>query len=222
VVLYAHDYTDLPVAKALGIDIVPGVGLRAQIQFAPPGANPKADSVRALWAAGFLNAASVGFVPRTADPNGSGKRFTDWELLEFSIVSVPANADALRLAAKSLRPEQKRGRVLSGVNEKRIRDAVSALTEVLNQLDSQTPETPADEQDSGAVEQVKAEAEQVEQVEQVEAEVETEVETGGDQFDEEDQEGEDSATVEQKETEEQLAEQLTELVQIMKEYLNGR
>lgn len=143
VVMYAHDYSDLPVAKALEIEPVPGVGLRAKIQFPPVGASPKADAVRALWAGGFLNAASVGFVPRAATPEGKGNRFTDWELLEFSIVPIPANADALRLAAKSMEPvELKRGRVLSATNERRIREAVAALTDVLGQLGEQPQEEP--------------------------------------------------------------------------------
>jgi HK97 family phage prohead protease len=167
VVMYAHDYTDLPVAKALEIEAVPGVGLRAKIQFPEPGVNPKADAVRGLWAGGFLNAASVGFVPRASTPEGKGARFTAWELLEFSIVPVPANADALRLAVKSMEPDDtltKRGRVLSATNERRIREAVASLSDVLAQLGEQPqaePESaePADTKqvcDEGAVADIAA------------------------------------------------------------------
>lgn len=40
---------------------------------------------------GFLNAASVGFLPIEQD----GNTYTKWEALEFSFVPVPANAEAL-------------------------------------------------------------------------------------------------------------------------------
>lgn len=158
VVMYAHDYSDLPVAKAIDIQSVPGVGLRAKIQFPPLGISPKADTVRGLWAARFLNAASVGFVPKQAEPNGTGQRFTQWEMLEFSIVPIPANADALRLAVKSMTTIEKRGRVLSGANEQRLREAIGMLQDVLDQLGgAPEPDMPADEEpatDSKDIEEV--------------------------------------------------------------------
>lgn len=116
VVMYAHNYQDLPVAKALEIEAIPGQGLRAQIQFPPKGVSERADTVHGMWAGGFLNAASVGFVPskweeRKTDngseaPRQGGRIYTNWELLEFSIVPIPSNSDALRLAAKRLKEAQ--------------------------------------------------------------------------------------------------------------------
>ena len=61
--------------------------------------------MRRLWAAGFLNAVSIGFMPKSYTPregDQGGYVFEDWELLEYSIVPVPANQDALRLAMKSV------------------------------------------------------------------------------------------------------------------------
>lgn len=135
VVLWAHDYTRLPVAKTLDIQPVPGVGLRATMEFAPNGVDPFIDAVRALWDGGFLNAASVGFQPKAGTPIGNGgTRYTSWDLLEFSIVPIPANPDALRLAYA---PEvQKRGRVLSAKNEQALRGAIDTLLSVLSQLDN--------------------------------------------------------------------------------------
>ena len=152
VVMYAHDYDDLPVARCTAIEAIPGAGLKATMQFPPTGLNPDADKVAGLWGAGFLNAASIGFVPlqfiaRTG-PNGEqpsdwwpeyGCIFTQWELLEFSIVPVPANADALRL---SKRYNQKRGRVLSGANETALQNAIDLIQGVLDQLGSDP--APAD------------------------------------------------------------------------------
>jgi phage head maturation protease len=106
VVLFAHDYSDLPVAKTIGLEIIPQLGIRAMFQFPEKGTYEKADTVRQLWAGGFLNATSIGFMPvksiNLTDDAWGPKDFTEWELLEFSIVPVPANADALRLAIKSL------------------------------------------------------------------------------------------------------------------------
>ena len=139
VVLWAHDYSRLPVARAVEIDAVPGVGLRAKMEFAPAGVDAHIDAVRKLWELGFLNAASVGFTPKAGTPTGKGgTRYTDWELLEFSIVPIPANADALRLAFDGA--VNKSGRVLSSKNESALRAAVDTLLSVLAQLDKPEPE----------------------------------------------------------------------------------
>ena len=52
---------------------------------------------------GMLNAVSVGFIAKDADPNKETGGFIikDWELLEFSAVAVPANQDAIAQAVKS-------------------------------------------------------------------------------------------------------------------------
>lgn len=59
--------------------------------------------IRALWDQGLLRAASIGFWPRKWTDNAEGGRdYTEWELLEISLVPVPANQEALRLAVKGL------------------------------------------------------------------------------------------------------------------------
>lgn len=130
VVLLGHDYHDLPVGKTLELRIVPGVGICARFQFPEKGLYDKADQVRALWDAGFLNAASIGFNPLKSinlDPQKpwGPQEYIEWELLEWSIVTVPANQDALRLA-------------LNASDEKRLR-AILAHAD--------TESTPSDEDD---------------------------------------------------------------------------
>lgn len=93
VVLWAHKYDELPVAKAVRIEMGKG-GLEMDFEFASAEANPKAAQVKALFDGGFLNAVSVGFIPKERN----GNTITKSELLEVSIVPVPANQDALRLA----------------------------------------------------------------------------------------------------------------------------
>jgi hypothetical protein len=108
VVLFGHRYNDVDavVGKALEVTAVPGQGIRARFQFAGGDVNPKAETVRRLWAGEFLNATSVGFIPKQVGERGNdserrGQDFKRWELLEFSIVPVPSNQSALRLAVRS-------------------------------------------------------------------------------------------------------------------------
>jgi HK97 family phage prohead protease len=151
VVLWAHDYSQPPVAKALSLQIIPGTGITAQFQFPKWDINPQADIIRRLWAGGFLNATSIGFYPRKSEDRKSEtgtadwyqpQTFLEWELLEFSIVPVPANQEALRLAVKALvtraglKPLLRSGRVLSAANERRIREASDLLGAVLDQLEA--------------------------------------------------------------------------------------
>jgi len=63
----------------------------------------KAAEYYQLWAAYVLNAVSIGFAPDEWEWNKgrSGLDFVTWELLEHSIVTIPANPDAQRsLGAK--------------------------------------------------------------------------------------------------------------------------
>lgn len=148
VVLFAHEYDDLPVAKCIELQVIPGRGIRAQFLFPEWGVSERADTVRRMWAGGFLNATSIGFNPLKAAPidikNPWGAQdYLEWELLEFSIVSVPANSEALRLAVKM--SERKAGRVLSGSNERALRQAVELLQGVLDQMSSGEPDDDDDD-----------------------------------------------------------------------------
>ncbi|MFQ5915842.1 MAG: HK97 family phage prohead protease [Nitrospinota bacterium] len=96
VVLWAHSYHELPVAKASKISKQEGK-LVADAEFATAEQNPLAESVYQLLLGGFLNAASVGFKPLKTEFNEErrGVDFLEQELLEFSVVPVPANPEAL-------------------------------------------------------------------------------------------------------------------------------
>ena len=95
VVLYAHDYKSLPVGRALTVDQGPG-RLTATWRWAD--GDPFAERVKRCWQNGILNAVSVGIRPKEVErlPDGTGVRILTSELLEFSVVPVPANAEALR------------------------------------------------------------------------------------------------------------------------------
>lgn len=102
VVLWAHTYDMPPIGKALWIKNSKE-GLLSKVKFAP---TAFADEIFELFKGGFLKAFSVGFLPRKWEtPETKGKSdkqarrvYTDWELLEYSAVPVPANPEALALA----------------------------------------------------------------------------------------------------------------------------
>ncbi len=94
VVLFAHDYSALPVGRCISLN-ADANGIKAAWQWLEN--DPVAARVKNAFDQGVLNAASVGFRPITTQPNRSGgTRFTSWELLEWSLVPVPANAGAVR------------------------------------------------------------------------------------------------------------------------------
>lgn len=111
VVLWAHDYRETPIGKALWVKSARKT-ITAKVRFAE---TDKADEIYQLFKGHFLNAFSVGFLPAedgshppTPDevkknPDwAEAKRIYDkWELLEFSAVPVPANPEALATAVKS-------------------------------------------------------------------------------------------------------------------------
>lgn len=78
--------------------------LVGQLEFAAEGTSPRIDELRSLVMQGVLRAVSVGFRPledEAIDEKNpySGRRYTKQELLECSLVSVPANPAALAKAA---------------------------------------------------------------------------------------------------------------------------
>jgi HK97 family phage prohead protease len=99
IVLWSHDGSMLPVGRATSI-WVQGGRLKAKANLAPAEVSQYAERVRQMILGGFLTATSVGFAPLkyafSEDPGRKyGIDFLEQELLEFSIVTVPANPDAL-------------------------------------------------------------------------------------------------------------------------------
>lgn len=93
VVLWAHSHSELPIGRAVEIGIENGK-LVAVAEFAD---HPLAETVYSLLKNGFLRATSVGFraVEWNLNEERRGIDFKRQELLEFSVVPVPANAHAL-------------------------------------------------------------------------------------------------------------------------------
>lgn len=101
VFLWDHNPSIPPIGRALSI-VKEGLGLVFSIEFAKKEVNEFADTIFKLFKEGFLNAVSVGFIPKQYDvirdsvtEDIVGLRFTRQELLELSAVSIPAHPDAL-------------------------------------------------------------------------------------------------------------------------------
>lgn len=95
IVLAQHDASQ-PIARCGSIN-VEGDAVVALIDFPAAGVSARSDEYLRLMKAGILGAVSVGFLPVKQEPIGNtgGWKFTSWELLELSVVSVPANPAAL-------------------------------------------------------------------------------------------------------------------------------
>lgn len=181
VVQWGHGY-DSPwqtVGRTTGLEITPD-GIVASFELRPAANDQDPQNiVKLLWDGGWIRTASIGFIPKAAQPNqAGGNDFTQWELLEWSLVPIPANQDALRMSMKALdaedgkpeiivnhdtgayaitnaqvkvfeAPEAKRGRVLSSANEGKLRGAYDAIGAVLAQI-AQEPEQNAPQQEPEA------------------------------------------------------------------------
>ena len=100
VVLYAHDHTGrtesggLPIGRTVRLARTRDGHIRADFEFLA--GDMFAERVRNAWERGFLRGASIGWRPVETRPEGRGARAVRSELLEWSIVAVPADPDALR------------------------------------------------------------------------------------------------------------------------------
>ena len=107
VVMWAHDAVGrspsggLPIGRTLELDRGPGGRIVAEFEFLE--GDPFAQRVRNAWDQGFLRAASISWLPLESRPVEGGRlRDTRSELLEWSIVAVPADPDALRESQRLL------------------------------------------------------------------------------------------------------------------------
>lgn len=99
VVLWAHDSLAPPIGRASNI-LVEGDRLCGDVEFAPPELYGFADLIFRLVKGNYIRAGSVGFLPLEYSWSSDKDRefgidFETQELLEYSIVPVPANANAL-------------------------------------------------------------------------------------------------------------------------------
>jgi HK97 family phage prohead protease len=104
VILWGHDYYSTPIGKATTVRVEDGK-LRIKVEFVPESIDPFAAKIEKLVASGYLQTVSVGFttykVEDLTDEEKKKRPEMPWgkrlfgELLEVSVVPVPANPQAL-------------------------------------------------------------------------------------------------------------------------------
>lgn len=98
IILWAHNHNDLPIGKATKLNKNDGE-LGVRIQFADASEYSFADTVYKLVRGGYLGALSIGFLPDYKqviyDEKSNSRIYNSVELLEISVVPVPANQASL-------------------------------------------------------------------------------------------------------------------------------
>lgn len=157
VVLDSHKYDSIEdvIGRAVRVEVV-GDALEADIIFTD---TEKGECAEELVNTGFLRTVSVGFRSLARRPGGAGQPLTHTqaELLEISLVAVPANREAVRIrsAEEGDEPEEKElddlvgnngatieakaGRVISSVNLEKLRSAIDAIQAVIDSAGMEEP-----------------------------------------------------------------------------------
>ena len=107
VALWAHNSRGFPIGQWANITVVNGSPKRMEgdCVIHPEGTTEEADTIAKLIAVGSVRACSIGFLPtawesiKDEKDRTVGYQFNEWELLECSPCSVPANPAAIVKAA---------------------------------------------------------------------------------------------------------------------------
>lgn len=142
VVLDSHKYDSIHdvIGKAVRVEVINGA-LEVDLIFAN-------EDCEELVSKGFLRTVSVGFRSLARRPGagaGAPMTHTRMELLEVSLVAIPANREAVRLRSleDDMSTETKAGRRLSKSSAETIMQAISLLQSLLEDMPA-APETTAD------------------------------------------------------------------------------
>ncbi|MCR3759158.1 HK97 family phage prohead protease [Clostridium felsineum] len=94
---HCYGYEEKPTVIGKALDVrIDGTQLIFKIQFAE---TDNGKDWFYLYSNGFMNASSIGFNPIKYEPNDNGGYdYTEWELLELSLVAVPCNPNAVQRA----------------------------------------------------------------------------------------------------------------------------
>lgn len=150
VVLYGHDYSGLPIGKTLKLTEMKNK-MKAQFQLAVE-EYPFAATVYSLIKGGYINAVSIGGIVR--EWSQDYRTILKMEMVEFSVVPVPANAQAI-ITSRSI--EKMTGKTvdtikaeyqdfarknmldkLSDIPEDEAIDAISTLKMLVDRLEETT------------------------------------------------------------------------------------
>lgn len=141
VILWAHDHSEpaIGTAKKVWVD---GTGKKAKLMIQPilHDLTDKAKAIKALVDQGIIKTLSVGFRPLESP---DGITFTQNELLEVSMVNVPANADAMMMAYKSLKKEGIEDAVIKEIGvQTELIDKMVGMEDRINNLETMVKVQP--------------------------------------------------------------------------------
>ena len=109
VLMWGHNYRDpfAVIGRAADMQLSPDA-FRLKPEFREPASDDDPmHIIRALWDADLVRAFSIGFVPKEYEENEEGGRdYTRAEILEVSLVPIPANQEALKQMVKAFAEEQ--------------------------------------------------------------------------------------------------------------------
>jgi uncharacterized protein len=161
VVAAFHRYDQPAIGRTLSLQKSEG-RITAKVEFLPKGIYPLADQLYEMYKAGFMNAWSIGFIPKKKtdlDPQNpffGGSQFDEWELLEYSAVLVPDNPEALTmLRSKGIDEETLKAaqHVEPEADPDKVKRAIEQASKTLEQPDSK-PSEPKDSEKVAAVQDI--------------------------------------------------------------------
>lgn len=152
VVLYGHDYYGLPIGKTLKLTSQ-AKKMKARFQLATD-ILPFAATVYAMVKAGYINAVSIGGIVKKWSEDY--RTIEEMEMLEFSIVSIPANPEALmtgrsfeKVVGKSITEVKREYEEavqqvtldkLKGMDNDEVKDAIKVLKTLIARLEETATE----------------------------------------------------------------------------------
>lgn len=139
VVLWAHDASSLPIGKVVGVKRdMTSKKEYFDIEF---GETPFAKEVESLVVSGMIKATSIGFMIKDWDYNEKldAFEFTETELLEISLCTIPANQEAVM-------DEEEKSTSSKSLNSEDIQSIAEAVLAMMEKNESK-PEKEEDEVD---------------------------------------------------------------------------
>lgn len=158
VLLWAHSHYDPPVGKVGSIAVVGERLIADKCVFTSDDENKFGADVGRMVKAGFLNTVSVGFMPLKwelrydGEGNFLGYNFIEQELLELSVVPVPAHPNAL-VASKAFAEQLRSWVSETDAHDPMTRVFASELQTFLKAADD-VEEAEADQADASAFERM--------------------------------------------------------------------
>ena len=170
VLLWGHDSRALPIGKVSNLRRVKN-SLLFDAQFAVE-ENDFAAKVSKLVAGGYLNTFSVGFLPKQKE----GDRYTKQELLEISVVNVPANPEAevsraykdFQKTVKSIEKKVETKEVKKEITEVKDKETITEEKEIKEVKEEQPKKKLKKKvQKEEVKEEIKAEVKEVKEVKEI-------------------------------------------------------